>query len=216
MFLYIIIHRNSQIYFLWSWHLQFEQYAGRKSWIKMCSGHDMHTAVLWEKCSRICKALRFNKFQIRLYCSKTCWTVIAIFLCCLLFQTETKLVRHSIHVIFSFSVKISFWTPAMSKHFIKIMPRCVPCLLPSYYLNGDLHKKEYRDSINPSSLKFPILEFCFSHWNKKCSSLLFPLMSWGAEDTQVPRRCKPKMSRIVQHSVSCMRPFSSLHLTNQF
>lgn len=74
-------------------------------WIKMCSWHDLHTAMLWEKCSRKCKALWFSRFQIRLYCSKTCWTVIAMFLCCLLFQTETKLVRYSTHVIFSFSEK---------------------------------------------------------------------------------------------------------------
>lgn len=187
-------------------------------WIKMCSWHDLHTAMLWEKCSRKCKALWFSRFQIRLYCSKTCWTAIAMFLCCLLFQTETKLVRYSTHVIFSFSEKISFWTPAMFKHFIKIMSRYVPYFLPSYYLNGDLHAKEtqvYRNSKNPSSPKIDTLEFYFSYWNKKCNSLLFPLMSWGVEGTQVPKRCNPKMSGIVQHAVSCMRPFS-LHPTNQF
>lgn len=147
-------------------------------WIKMCNWHDLHTAMLWEKCSRIYKALWFNRFQIRLYCSKTCWTVIAIFICCLLFQTETKLVRYSTHVIFSFCEKIC-WTPAMFKHFIKIMPRCVPYFLPSYYLNGDLHAKEtqvYRNPKNPSFPKYA-LEFYFSYWNKKCNSLLFPLMS---------------------------------------
>lgn len=188
-------------------------------WIKMCSWHDMHTAMMWEKLSRICKALWFNRFQIRLYCSKTCWTVIAIFPCFLLFQTETKLGRYSAYVIFSFSKKNHLLDWAMSKHFIKIIPRCVPYFLPSYYLNGDLHAKEtqvYRNSVNPSSPKIDILGFYFFYWNKKCSSLLFSWMSWGVEDTQVPRRCKPEVSGIVQHAPSCMRPFSSLQLTNQF
>lgn len=112
-----------------------------------------------QKWSRICKALWFNKFHIRLCCSKTCWTVIAIFPCFLLFQTETKLVRCSIYIIFSFSKNV-FWTAAMPKHVIKIMPRSVLYFLPSYYLNGDLHAKEtqvYRNLVNPSSPKIDIL-----------------------------------------------------------
>lgn len=124
-------------------------------WIKMCSWHNVHTTVMWEKLSRIFKALWLNRFQIRLYCSETSWTVIAIFPCFLLFQTETKLVRHSTYIIFSFSKKISFWIPAVSKHFIKIMPRCVPYFLHSYYLNGDLHAKETQ--VHRNSMEFNLI-----------------------------------------------------------
>lgn len=118
----------------------------------------------------------------------------------LLFQTETKLVRHSADVNFQLQYKNLLLDPAVSKHLIKIMPRCVPYFLPSYYLNGDLRAKEtqvYRNSINPSSPKIDILAFYFFYWNKKCSSLLIPLMSWGVEDIQVPRRCNPEMAGIV-------------------